>query len=193
MHLIHYYMLPHIVALVGCDGSGKSTITSKLKKIYPATYIHEPYHPHIIKQINSSFSIFDKINLFAQDRYLLYSSLNFDSTIISDRSFLCSMVYQSLELETLNWDTFQSIKYIYDAQIGLIPPTLVIYIHANPDIIHHRLQTRDKSHHLSIEQIIKIQERYNYIFKLLHINVLSIDTGSTSIENNISKIISHLQ
>ena len=186
-------MTKHIIHVVGPDGAGKSTILRSLQDVYPATYIHEPYHPHIIDQINATTSIFDKINLFAQDRHLLYKSLKFDSTIISDRSFICSLVYQSLELESQHWPSFMAIKHIYQAQYNLILPTMVIYIHAKPNVIYNRLQGRDKSHHLTIDKIVHIQARYNYIFELFHINVLPIDTSNTSLDNNVSKIISHLQ
>ena len=186
-------MSRNIVHLVGSDGAGKSTILKSLQDNYPATYIHEPYHPEIIQKIHESTSIFEKIDLFAQDRHMLYKSLKYDSTIISDRSFICSMVYQSLELESQHWPPFMAIKHIYQAQYDLIPPTLVIYIHANPITIYHRLQSRERTHHLTIEQIVHIQARYNYIFDMFHIKVLPIDTSHTSLDNNVSKIISHLQ
>lgn len=178
--------------IVGCDGCGKSTIIKHLKNSYPATYIHEPYHQNIIDQINESSNTMDKINLFALDRHLLYKSLNYNSTIISDRSFICSMVYQSLELESQGWPSFQSIKHIYQAQLSVIPPTIIFYIYANPLITYNRLQSRDSSHHLTTHQIVQIQSRYSYIFDLFNLKPITIDTSSTTIENNVSKIISNL-
>ena len=70
---------------------------------------------------------------------------------------------------------------------------MVIYVHASPNVIYNRLQARDKLHHLTIDEIIHIQARYNYIFDMFHINVLPIDTSNTSLDNNVSKIISYLQ
>lgn len=192
----HFKRDPQLITLVGCDGSGKSTILSNLQSIYDVTYIKEPYAQQYIDQISTTDDIFKKISLFAWDRYELYKDIEFplSKTIISDRSFICSLVYQSLELEEkYQWPPFSAIKQVYDQQLSIIPPNLVIYIHAEPSVIHRRLSARGEDHYLTLEQINAIQTRYQLIFQLFNLNVLPIDTSMTPIDINVSKILSYIQ
>jgi len=188
-------MDPCIINICGCDGSGKSTILEHLKQQYPATYIKEPHNDAFIKQIKETNDVFKQIDLFAHDRYLLYKDIEFPLTthLISDRSFICSLVYQSIEIETKHhWPPFCAINQVYSSQLAVFLPTLVIYVYARPSIIHHRLSERSEEHYLTINQIQRIQSRYDLIFKLFNLNVLMIDTTSTPIHSNISRIISNL-
>lgn len=188
---------PHgIYHIVGLDGSGKSTIIDHLKQQYPATYIKEPSSPHYIDLINNTANIFKKIEYFAVDRFSLYKDIEFplDQPLISDRSYICSLVYQSLELESqCNYTPFEAITHIYNSQLAIIKPTLIIYVHAYPTTIHHRLSNRGPSHYLTLDQIKAIQARYQLIFQLFNLNVLSIDTTTQSISSSLTQILSHLE
>ena len=182
--------------LVGCDGSGKSTILNALQSTYDANYIKEPFNQHYIDQIHATDDIFKKIEYFAYDRYELYKDIEFplSKTIVSDRSFICSLVYQSLEIEAKHlWPPFSAIKQVYDQQLAIVPPSLVIYIHAEPSVIHRRLSARGEDHYLTLDQINAIQTRYQLIFQLFNLNVLPIDTSLTPIDINVSKILSYIQ
>lgn len=190
--IYHYYQPnPMITHIVGTDASGKSTTLKNLKETFPATYIREPYHPDIISQLTTTTSIFEKIKLFALDRHRLYSTLNLNSStpIISDRSFICNLVYQSLELESQhNFTPYSSIKHILDAQLSIHNPTLVIYIHAEPQTIYNRLSHRTPDHHMTIPTINAIQARYELVLTLLNFNTLKIDTTNTSPSTTLSTI-----
>ena len=136
--------------------------------------------------------IYKKVKLFAIDRYKLLKDIDFNNTVVSDRSYICSLVYQSLELErNHNYIPFESIGYIYNEQLAIIKPTLVVYLHCEPDIIYERLQNRSNDDMLSIEEIIRLQARYHLVFKLFNLNVLTINTNH-SISNTVSKVLSHV-
>jgi len=182
--------------LVGCDGSGKSTILNALQSTYDAIYIKEPASQHYIDLISSTNDVFKQIDYFSADRFNLYKDIKFplSKTIVSDRSFICSLVYQSLEIEAKHlWPPFSAIKQVYDQQLAIVPPNLVIYIHAEPSVIHRRLSTRGEDHYLTLDQINAIQARYQLIFQLFNLNVLPIDTSLTPIDINVSKILSYIQ
>ena len=179
-----------IVCLCGADASGKSTIIHHLKEQYPATYIREPSNPFIIDEIKICDNIYKKIRLFAQDRKLIYNELNTTtSTIISDRSFLCSMAYQSLEFP--NEIPITALHYIYKCNQDVPHPNVVIYTTATPDVINRRLKARGEPT-LSTKYIHDVQSRYQLVFKLLDINPIIIDTTYSSINDNVSKVLSIL-
>ena len=187
---------PLLITLAGVDGAGKSTILNALQSTYDATYIKEPASQHYIDLISSTNDVFKQIDYFSADRFNLYKDIEFplSKTIISDRSFICSLVYQSLEIEAKHlWLPFSAIKQVYDQQLAIVPPNLVIYIHAEPSVIHRRLSARGEDHYLTLEQINAIQTRYQLIFQLFNLNVLPIDTSVTPIGINVSKILSYIQ
>lgn len=187
---------PQLVTLAGVDGAGKSTILNALQSTYDANYIKEPFNQHYIDLIKSTDDVFKQIDYFAMDRFNLYKDIEFplSKTIVSDRSFICSLVYQSLELEDkYHWPPFSAIKQVYDQQMAIVPPSLVIYIHAEPSVIHRRLSARGEDHYLTLDQINAIQARYQLIFQLFNLNVLPIDTSITPIGINVSKILSYIQ
>lgn len=181
----------HVIALTGCDGSGKSTIVSRLSEQYPVKYVKEPSNPSIIEQIKSSDNIFKIIRLFVKDREQLYEQLNREqhSIIISDRSFICSMVYQSLQFDSL---PIESLNYIYKCNQMMPIPDQVIYVYAQPSCIVERLNHRKDNDTLTQQQVKAIQDRYQLVFQLLNIKPITIDTTHTTISDNVSKILSAL-
>ena len=146
-----------LVHICGCDGTGKSTIINQLKTIYPSsTFIKEPHYQTLIKLIKSSTDPQERAILFNKDRQLLYNELssNPPQLLISDRSFLCNIVYQSLEMtDQLPID---SIHYIYNLNRYIPHPTLTIYITATPYIIANRINSRPNEKSPSIQSIIYI-------------------------------------
>ena len=177
----------YICHIVGCDGCGKSTILAQLHDNYPATYIKEPMDRSIITEPN----IFKKVRLFANDRKLIYDQLKgVTGPIISDRSFICSVVYQSLEFNES--PPISSIHYVYKCNQDIPMPTQVVYLTTNPDVIVKRISNRSDEDVPSVTWIKSIQERYQLVFKLLDIEPLVIDTSHSNISDNVSRIISIL-
>lgn len=186
-----------IIHLVGCDGCGKSTIHNNLRSELPnVTYTKEP----AIKY-KEKLDVNNAIEYFAKDRHNLYNELNAskNNVIISDRSYICSLVYQSLELEKEKILHFpESIYHIYDSQLSVNLPSMIFYIHcSDPYKIQKRLSTRkyETDDILTITQINAIQSRYLAVFKLMNYDniVIPIDTSTQPISYTISQIISHIK
>lgn len=183
-----------LVHICGVDGAGKSTIINQLKTIYPSsTFIKEPHNQTLIKLIKSSTDPQERAILFNKDRQLLYNEVNLTNTdqlIISDRSFLCNIVYQSLEMtDQLPID---SIHYIYNLNRYIPHPTLTIYITATPYIIANRINSRPNEKSPTYHTIKQIQNRYELVFTLLNITPLIIDTSNTPISSNLKTIINSI-
>ena len=179
-----------LVHICGVDGAGKSTIINQLKTIYPSsTFIKEPHNPTLIELINSSTDPVERAILFNKDRQLLYNELssNPPQLLISDRSFICNIVYQSLELtDQLPID---SIHYLYNLNRNIPQPTHVIYLTTSPYIIANRINSRPNETSPTYHTIRQIQNRYELVFTLLNITPLIIDTTTTT---NINTLITYI-
>lgn len=181
------------IHIVGTDGVGKSTIVEKLKTSYPnATYIREP-SIEMKEKILSCDDPIEKVKLFVQDRKNIYRSIQKDQLIISDRSFICSMVYQSLELDAIMLP-IDSIPLIFNANIqsGIPMPHKIIYLYCESYELHRRLSKRHNEETPTIDHLKKLQDRYKLVFALLNISPLVINTTSYSSNQCISMILPHL-
>jgi thymidylate kinase len=170
----------------GCDGSGKSTIIEALKSHYPATYIKEPSLDATINILKETTNPHTKVDLFTNDRKQIYKT-KFEGTVISDRSFICNMVYQSLELP---YTPIKSLYYIFRLQRTIPLPNQVFYVTANPTIIEKRLTSRNEP--LTLDQIKAIQQRYLTTLQLLDIEPIIIDTSYLTIDQCVMKCVSYL-
>lgn len=182
-----------ICHICGCDGTGKSTIISHLKSQFPATYIKEPHNPTLINLIKSSDDPHEKTILFLKDRQLLYNELlnTPQQMIISDRSFICNIVYQSLEMT--DELPITSIYHIYNLNKTIPFPTHVIYLTTSPYLIANRINKRPNETSPTYHTIRQIQNRYKLVFKLLNITPLIIDTTHQSTQiQNLNTIIDYL-
>jgi len=176
------------IVFCGVDGAGKTSIINRLRNQLNATYIKEP-----TKEIEAA-PVFKKISLFAQDREEQFRDIKFPLTrhLISDRSYICSLVYQSIEIEKeYGWSTYQSINYVLEQQPETPRPDIVIFIHASTSVIIKRLMSRNEER-LTFDQINEIQNRYSLVFKLYNFNTLSIDTTRHSINSSVNNILNHI-
>ena len=180
-----------IVHITGCDGTGKSTTINNLKKQLPnAIFIKEPHNQTLINLINTSTDPYERAILFNKDRSLLYNELNLtnpDQLIISDRSFICNIVYQSLEMT--DQPLIESIHYLYNLNRNIPQPTHVIYLTTSPYIIANRINSRPNETSPTYHTIRQILNRYKLVFTLLNITPLIIDTSTTT---NINQIITYI-
>lgn len=179
--------------LAGCDGVGKSTLFKFLQNEIDAKFIIEPTIG-TKEKLKSCHDPIKRVSIFADDRRQIMNEIFTcpQSTIISDRSYICSLVYQSLEIESeLHWTPYESIKFIMDNNPNVYIPNLVIYITCYPSIAVERCNNRHET--LTITDAKRIMDRYDFVFQLMNLNVVKIDTSNTTIEDNISKIMSYIQ
>jgi thymidylate kinase len=178
-----------LIHFVGCDGSGKTTIINLLKDCLQAKYIREPSPETKLKLLNVE-NTFDEIKLFAEDREKLYNTIKVydDQLTISDRSYICSLTYQSLKLESeFGCCPFDAISEVFNAQpSNIIKPELVIFLYSTPFTLFQRCNARQE--YMTIKYAESIIERYKLIFKLFNLNVIYFDTGLYPLQVTVDKI-----
>lgn len=124
------------IAIVGIDGSSKTTVINRIQDSgMDAVFTREPY----FREVKSIVKHFDPIETsyeFAKDRYRHMESVIIPAkkagmNIISDRCYICSLVYQSFEGVDLEW--------LMDLQPpNLVFPDVVIWMQSDPTIAAQR-------------------------------------------------------
>jgi len=174
-----------LVQLVGPDASGKSSIWRQLIKDHLETsnnnskvvFIREPNDLELINMIKESVDVFEKIKLYALDRQQLYKKFENDppEIIVSDRSYICSLVYQSLQVE-LECDVplYTAIEIVMNNQHQIRVPDLVIYTYAQPSTLYDRCVNRGEF--MTPQYAQQLMRRYELVFELFKLNVIKINT-----------------
>jgi dTMP kinase len=174
-----------LIVMEGTDASGKSSIHRRLMQHYKsALFVREPYYSHNVQKLKHCNDPLSRIKIFIEDREQLYREVilpNNKNLIISDRSYISNLVYNSLELEsTLNLSTQQAINYIEDNQPNILYPDHILYTFSSPMVINNRCHNRNEE--MSIEYAQQLQDRYKLIFDMFNINYTTINTNDNNIE-----------
>ena len=151
------------IVFEGIDGSGKTTLISELK-VYFSKKIEvkikeEPFDRSFIEK---SFQFAKKANklksviitlAFAYDRALNEAFFEFEGLVLSDRSFISSIAYQSLDLPK---------EWIFEVNKFFKKPDLVIFLDADVDVALKRIEERnkEKTYYEKKEFLEKIRKSY---------------------------------
>ncbi len=121
------------IAFTGIDGVGKTTVIKRIQDSgMDAVFTREPYY-NIPKTYNDPVEASYE---FAKDRYrhmkdVIIPTIKQGINIISDRCYLCNLVYQSVDGVDLQW--------IMDIQPpNLVYPDAVIWMYSDPAIAAQR-------------------------------------------------------
>ena len=146
--------------LEGCDGTGKTTLANKLKRLLDAEIIH------CTAMTPNDMEFFISIAKAAADK-----------NIIADRFCYGQFIYQQEEERRLQSRTRDSI-----ASLGLLEARMLeygvkaIYVYASPDEIKERLSIRDETiiNGLSVEEVL---DRYEALKKISILPWIDWNTG----------------
>jgi len=158
-----------LIVVEGIDGAGKTTIAKYLVNTlisngFKAIYTREPYHPQIIKLLESKGKELGAIMealLLAADRYLhiqevIKPHLEVGYYVICDRYYYSSLTYQTARGADINW--IRTINFF------IIRPDVSIYLDVNPEVGLSRLSKNSERRLRYLEDIELLRKvRSNYL------------------------------
>lgn len=146
-----------VYVLEGVDGTGKTTLTNKLKEMLPeAIFVKESYTPSLKERM-------DRVEKF---KHLLHCG----KTVIYDRATVCDDFIYS---KVLGHGT--SILYNTEA-LDLLREAVVIYLECDIELSVSRLEARGDDY-VTADNIPSLKTEYEQFFEDNGINVFRIDTS----------------
>jgi deoxyguanosine kinase len=176
------------IVIEGPIGVGKTSLTKLLAKAFDARCILEkseenPFLPQFYqdrKKFAFQTQIFFLLNRFQQQREIAQLDL-FNQVTLCDYLFAKDRIFASLNLDDHELALYEQIFGLLTGQIPF--PDLVIFLQAKPEVLLHRIKSRNIPHEKEIdfEYLKVLTEAYNYYFfhydhtPLLVVNTSEID------------------
>src|SRR4030042_6263888 len=176
------------IVIEGPIGVGKTSLTKLLAKEFNARCIFEkpeenPFLPHFYedrKKYAFQTQIFFLLNRFQQQKEIIQPDL-FNQITLCDYLFDKDRIFASLNLDSHELALYDQIFGLLIGQI--FSPDLVIFLQANPEVLLHRIRSRNISYEkdIDLEYLKMLTEAYNYYFfhydhtPLLVVNTSEID------------------
>lgn len=159
------------IVVEGPIGVGKTSLTRLLAKEFDARLVLEkaeenPFLSQFYqdrKKYAFQAQIFFLLNRFQQQKEIAQLDL-FNRITLSDYLFAKDRIFASLNL---NDDEMALYEQIYNLLNGQIPtPDLVIFLQAKPEVLLHRIKSRNISFErdLDLDYLKTLTEAYNYYF-----------------------------
>lgn len=170
-----------LIVFEGIDGSGKTSLITDFVSILKnnldvPVYLHKEPSIEAIKFLQKYPDLSDKekVNIFKLDREFFYKFvvkplISSGTTVISDRNYLSSAVYQSSSLD-------EAFEIINLNKPVTIEPDIYIYLDINIEEAERRILARGEE---KIDTVKYESYLYKYRELLKGKNVLHIDTSCT--------------
>ncbi len=176
------------IVIEGSVGVGKTSLTKLLAREFNARCILEkpeenPFLPHFYqdrKKYAFQTQIFFLLNRFQQQKEIAQLDL-FNQVTLCDYLFAKDRIFASLNLDDHELALYEQIFGLLTGQIP--SPDLVIFLQAKPEVLLHRIKSRNIPHEkeIDLEYLKMLTEAYNYYFfhyedtPLLVVNTSEID------------------
>jgi deoxyguanosine kinase len=176
------------IVIEGPIGVGKTSLSKLLAKEFNARSILEkpeenPFLPYFYqdrKKHAFQTQIFFLLNRFQQQKEIAQLDL-FNQVTLCDYLFAKDRIFASLNLDDHELALYEQIFHLLTGQIP--SPDLVIFLQAKPEVLLHRIKSRNLSYEkeLDLEYLKMLTEAYNYYFfhydqtPLLVVNTSEID------------------
>jgi len=179
------------IVIEGPIGVGKTSLTRLLAQEFNARCIFEkseenPFLPYFYqdrKKYAFQTQIFFLLNRFQQQKEIAQLDL-FNQITLCDYLFAKDRIFASLNLDNDELALYDQIFHLLRGQIP--PPDLVIFLQAKPEVLFHRIQTRNIPHekNIDLEYLKTLTEAYNYyFFHYDHAPLLVVDTSEIDFVN----------
>jgi deoxyadenosine/deoxycytidine kinase len=159
------------IVIEGPIGVGKTSLARLLAKEFNARLILEkpeenPFLPHFYqdrKKYAFQTQVFFLLNRFQQQKEIAQLDL-FKQITFSDYLFAKDRIFASLNLSDHELALYEQIFHLLNGQIP--SPDLVIFLQAKPDVLLHRIKSRNISYEkeVDLEYLKMLTEAYNYYF-----------------------------
>lgn len=164
-------MMFQYIVIEGPIGVGKTSLTRLVAKEFNARLILEkpeenPFLPQFYrdrKKYAFQTQISFLLNRFQQQREIAQYDL-FNQITLSDYLFAKDRIFSSMNLDDHELALYDQI---YSLLNGKIPtPDLVIFLQAKPEVLHHRIKSRNIAYEkdVDLEYLKTLTEAYNYYF-----------------------------
>jgi deoxyguanosine kinase len=159
------------IVIEGPIGVGKTSLTRLLGKEFNARLILEkpeenPFLSQFYrdrKKYAFQTQIFFLLNRFQQQREIAQLDL-FNQVTLSDYLFAKDRIFASMNLDDHELALYEQVYQLLNGQIPT--PDLVIFLQAKPEVLHHRIKSRNISceKDVDLEYLKTLTEAYNYYF-----------------------------
>jgi len=179
------------IVVEGPIGVGKTSLTKLLAKEFNTRCILEkpeenPFLHHFYqdrKKYAFQTQIFFLLGRFQQQRDIAQLDL-FNQITFCDYLFAKDRIFASLNLDDDELALYEQIFSLLRGQI--LPPDLVIFLQAKPDVLLHRIKSRNIPYEreIDLEYLKALTEAYNYYF--FHYDqtpLLVVDTSEINFVN----------
>jgi deoxyadenosine/deoxycytidine kinase len=179
------------IVIEGPIGVGKTSLTRLLAKEFNARLVLEkaeenPFLSRFYqdrKKYGFQTQIFFLMNRFQQQRELAQLEL-FNQVTLCDYLFAKDRIFASLNLDDHELALYEQVFNLLSGQIP--SPDLVIFLQAKPDILLHRIKSRNISYEkeIDLEYLKALTEAYNYYFFHFDLTpLLVVDTSEIDFVN----------
>jgi len=159
------------IVIEGPIGVGKTSLAKLLAKEFNARCILEnvgdnPFLPDFYedrKKYAFQTQIFFLLNRFQQQREIAQLDL-FNQITLCDYLFDKDRVFASINLDDHELALYEQVFHLLNVQIS--SPDLVIFLEAKPEVLLHRIKSRNVSYEreIDLEYLKTLTEAYNYYF-----------------------------
>ena len=164
-------MMFQYIVIEGLIGVGKTSLTRLVAKEFNARLILEkpeenPFLPQFYrdrKKYAFQTQISFLLNRFQQQREIAQYDL-FNQITLSDYLFAKDRIFSSMNLDDHELALYDQIYSLLNGQIPT--PDLVIFLQAKPEVLHHRIKSRNIAYEkdVDLEYLKTLTEAYNYYF-----------------------------
>jgi deoxyguanosine kinase len=159
------------IVIEGPIGVGKTSLAKLLAKTFNARCILEktednPFLSHFYedaKKYAFQTQIFFLLNRFQQQKEIAQLDL-FNQITLCDYLFDKDRIFASINLDDHELALYEQVFHLLNGQIS--SPDLVIFLQAKPEVLLHRIKTRNVSYEkdMGLEYLKRLIEAYNYYF-----------------------------
>jgi deoxyguanosine kinase len=179
------------IVIEGPIGVGKTSLTKLLAKEFNARLVLEkpeenPFLSRFYqnrKKYGFQTQIFFLMNRFQQQREMAQLEL-FNQVTLCDYLFAKDRIFASLNLDDHELALYEQVFNLLSGQIP--SPDLVIFLQAKPEVLLHRIKSRNLSYEkeIDLEYLKSLTEAYNYYFFHFDLTpLLVVDTSEIDFVN----------